>query len=151
MIEAFPHHYRAHGAGTPEGAVRVEAAGLPAIETLPPPQFGGPEGYWSPESLLLSAVADCYVLSFRSVAHASRLQWIDLQVDVDGVLDRVDGIVRFTHLTLSACLTAAEGSSATLALTVLKKAKSLCLVSNSLIAESVLVPDVRIGGEAGPR
>jgi organic hydroperoxide reductase OsmC/OhrA len=142
MPQAFPHHYRTRAEAKPEGPVRVSAEGLSTIETLPPPEFDGPEGYWSPESLLLSAVADCFTLTFRRAARASHLEWQDLQVEVHGVLDRVDEVTRFTHLTISPRLQLAAGASETLALTVLKKAKSLCLISNSLKAQSELAPQV---------
>lgn len=135
----LPHHYSVAAAGTEEGTVRVSAHGLPDLQTLPPPEFGGPGGTWSPETLLLGAVADCYVLSFRAVARASRLEWRSLDVDVQGVLDRVEGVTRFTRLTIAPRLQLAPGASATLARTVLRKAKSVCLVSNSLNADSELV------------
>jgi organic hydroperoxide reductase OsmC/OhrA len=149
MPQAFPHHYRTRAEATPEGPVRVGAEGLASIETLPPPEFDGPGGYWSPETLLLSAVADCFTLTFRRVARASKLEWEDLQVEVHGVLDRVDEATRFTHLTIAPRLRLAAGASETLALTVLKKAKSLCLISNSLNATSELAPQVLAAAAQG--
>jgi peroxiredoxin-like protein len=139
-MQALPHHYRVQAQGGQQGSVRVLADSLDAIETSPPPEFGGPGGEWSPETLLVAAVADCYVLSFRAVARASRLEWHSLDVDVDGVLDRVDGITRFTHFTLRPRLRLAEGASETLARTVLDKAKRSCLISNSLTAAATLEP-----------
>ena len=144
-IQPYPHHYRTQGEGRPEGTVRLVSAGLPALETISPPEFGGPEGYWSPETLLLGSLTDCYILSFRSVARASRLEWQDLQVEVRGVLDRVDGVTRFTHYTIAPRLQLAPGASESLALTVLKKAKSVCLISNSLNAQGELAPQVLVG------
>ena len=99
-MQAFPHRYHARAQGGQSGSVRVLSDGLDVLETSPPPEFGGPGGDWSPETLLVAAIADCYVLSFRAVARASRLEWQSLEVDVEGVLDRVDGITRFTAFTL---------------------------------------------------
>ena len=39
-------------------------------------------------TLLIAAVADCFILTFRAVARASRFEWISLGCTVDGVLDR---------------------------------------------------------------
>lgn len=141
-IQAYPHHYRTEGESRPEGTVRLASAGLPALESTSPPEFGGPEGYWSPETLLLASLTDCYILSFRAVARASKLEWVDLRVEVQGVLDRVDGVTRFTHVTISPRLQLTVDASETLALTVLKKSKSVCLISNSLNAQGELVPQI---------
>jgi organic hydroperoxide reductase OsmC/OhrA len=144
-MHPFPHRYHVAASGGESGSVRVSAQGLPELQTSAPPEFDGPEGYWSPETLLAAAVADCYVLSFRAVARASRLQWQSLEVDVEGVLDKVDGVSRFTHfkLTPRVCIADAEGE--TLAHSVLAKAKKVCLVTNSLNAECELAPVVLTG------
>jgi organic hydroperoxide reductase OsmC/OhrA len=31
-------------------------------------QLGGPGGQWSPETLLVAAAAECFILTFRAVA-----------------------------------------------------------------------------------
>lgn len=146
MPHPFPHHYQVEAHATPVSSVALGAAGLPAIESLPPPEFDGPEGYWSPETLLLAAVADCYLLSVKAVASASRLHWDSLRVQVAGVLDRVEGTTRFTHVTIAPELALAAGSTESQALAVLKKARSVCLISNSLRAECTLEPRVRLAG-----
>lgn len=147
-MQAFPHHYRVQAAGEPAGSVRVAAAGVAAIDTFPPPEFDGPEGQWSPETLLVAAVADCYILSFRAVARASKLAWREISVDVEGVLERVDGVMRFTRFRIAPRLVLEAGASATLAQTVLDKSKRSCLVTNSLAAECELAPQVREEGAA---
>ncbi|WP_332824301.1 OsmC family protein [Ramlibacter sp.] len=139
-MHPLPHHYRAQAQGAATGDVTVVAPGLPPIATQPPPEFDGPEGFWSPETLLLASIADCYILSLRAVARASKLEWISLQVDVAGVLDKVDGVTRFTRFTLTPRLLLPAGTQESTALNVLKKAKSVCLVTNSLHAECELAP-----------
>lgn len=144
-MHAFPHHYRVAASGAAEGAVSVSSAGLDTLDTNAPPEFDGPAGFWSPETMLAAAVANCYVLSFRAVARASRLPWQSLEVQVDGELDRVDGVTRFTRFTIAAQLCLPEGASETLAATVLEKSKKVCLVTNSLQSECVLQPQVLTG------
>lgn len=146
--QALPHHYEVRAYGTAEGDVRVSADGLPDLQTQAPPEFGGPEGYWSPETMLLGAIANCYVLSFRAVARASKLEWQSLGIDVEGVLERVEGVTRFTRFTLKPRLELAAGASGTLAETVLKKSKSVCLVTNSLNADFELAPSVQVTDDA---
>jgi len=139
-MQALPHVYTARAAGDATGVVRVQTGDLAPLATDAPPQFGGPTGRWSPEALLLAAVADCYVLSFRAVARASHLLWRSLEVEVAGVLDRVDGVTRFTRFKVMPRLMLEEGGSEALARGLLEKAKRYCLVSNSLLAACELAP-----------
>lgn len=110
----------------------MTSAGLPEIRTAAPPQFDGPEGFWSPETLLCAAVADCYILTFRALSRPARLQWLELTCRVEGALERVDGIPQFTHYALFADLTVPEGTDVEKARSLLEKTETSCLVSNSL-------------------
>lgn len=142
-MHPFPHRYRAEARGSSTGRVVVVGVGLPEIETAAPPEFGGPPGRWSPETLLVAAIADCYILTFRAVARASRLAWLSLAVEVEGVLDQVHGVTRFTRFKLTPRLTVAPATSETLARAVLHDAKRTCLITNSLGAECELATKVQ--------
>lgn len=143
-MHPFPHRYRAQARAASTGRVMVDADGLPEIETNAPPEFGGPPGHWSPETLLVAAIADCFILSFRASARSSRLAWLSLAVDVEGVLEKADGSALFTRFTISPRLTVAPGTSETLAEGVLQHAKRLCLITNSLSGECELATTVHV-------
>ncbi len=141
-MHPFPHRYHVQAQGGASGSVRVATTDALALDTHAPPEFDGPSGYWSPESLLVASVADCYILSFSAVARASKLEWTSLDVDVEGVLDRVEGVSRFVRFTVKPRLSIASPDRETLARTVLDKAKRNCLATNPLTAECDLVPTV---------
>jgi organic hydroperoxide reductase OsmC/OhrA len=152
-MHAFPHRYHVQADGAPTGSVRVSTDAAPTLETHAPPEFDGPPGYWSPESLLVASIADCFILSFRAVARASKLEWRSLSVGVEGVLDRVDGVTRFVGFIVSPRLTICSAERDHLAATVLEKSKRACLVTNSLAAECTLQPEISVGdcvGAAAP-
>jgi organic hydroperoxide reductase OsmC/OhrA len=138
MAHEFPHIYRVTAKGAASGSVPVSSNELPVLDTTAPPEFDGPPGHWSPETLLTAAVADCFILSFRAVARASRLEWESLDVEVEGRLERIDGVTRFTKFRLAPRLVLVNADDAARAPAVLDKSKRVCLVSNSLNAESVL-------------
>lgn len=121
-MQSFPHRYQVNAIGGADGTVAVSSPGLATLETTPPPEFDGPAGYWSPETLLTGALADCFVLSFRAVADASKFEWGQLAVEIDAVLDRVEKVTRFTRFTINARLTVPEGSNLGRAKTLLEKA-----------------------------
>lgn len=137
-MHEFPHLYQVLASSEMDGVVRVAAAQLPTLETGAPPEFGGREGLWSPETLLSAAVADCFILSFRAIARASKLAWEKLECRVEGRLDRVDGVTRFTHFDIHAELSLAEAERRAIAERCLQKAEKSCLITNSLLSDTEL-------------
>ncbi len=132
-MQDLPHRYRLEALARSEGNVVLSSRGLPALESAPPAEFDGPGDQWSPESLLLGAVADCYVLSFRTLAANSSLPWEELRCAAEGVLDRAEGGMRFTEIHLRAELVLPEGQKLDRAQRLLERAEKICLVSNSLV------------------
>lgn len=143
-MQDLPHHYFASAEGTFGGDVLLDAPHVPGLRSASPAEFGGPGDRWSPETLLVGAVADCFVLTFRAVAQASRLPWSSLRCEAIGTLDRVERAMQFTHLTLQASLTVPAGVDPVQARRALDKAEQNCLVSNSLKATIQLEADVAV-------
>jgi len=145
-MRPYPHLYTASGAGGPSGTVAVTSPGLPEIETAPPPEFDGPGGTWSPEALLCASLADCFILTFRALAKASRFEWLGLDCRVDAVLEKAEGVTRFTKYTTHATLRVVHESDGTKGHTLLERAERYCLVSNSVNATRSLVAEVVAAG-----
>lgn len=141
-MQDFPHHYTAVATAEAVGDVLLEGDGLPTLQTASPPQFGGPEGRWSPETLLIASVADCFILTFRAIASASKLPWAALSCEVEGTLDRVDRVTQFTRLDVRAALHVPPEANEDRAHRLLERAEQICLVTNSLKAERHLDAEV---------
>ena len=133
-MEAFPHAYHVRATATAEGDVLLHGEAAEPLASAPPAQFGGPGDRWSPESLLVAAVADCFVLSFRAIARASRLDWRRLDCEAEGTLDRVERVTRFTRFEVRAELEVPIGTDEDKARRLLEKAEATCLITNSLSA-----------------
>lgn len=141
-MQAFPHHYAVSATAETNSNVELKSDGVDPILSAPPIEFGGPGDQWSPESLLVAAVADCFVLSFRAIARASRFEWDSLSCNVVGVLDKVDGVVRFSEIQVDAKVSVPAGTDEAKANRLLEKAEHACLITNSLIADSQLTTEV---------
>ena len=137
-MKSFPHEYAVTAVGSSDGDLALRADRLPVLHSAPPPEFGGPGDRWSPETLLVAAVADCFVLTFRGVARALELPWISLHCEASGTLDRVERVPQFTRFRLRVHLSVLEGTSQELARRALEKAEHGCLITNSLKATSEL-------------
>lgn len=141
-MHPFPHHYAVRIRATPDAPLALTGEGLPELPSLPPPQFGGPGGYWSPETMLMAAVGDCVLLTFRAIAKASKFEWREATADVEGLLERFEGNSRFTQVTTRVRLVVAPGADAGRARLLMEKAERGCLVSNSLTAQRHLECEV---------
>jgi organic hydroperoxide reductase OsmC/OhrA len=143
-MQDYPHHYVVRADAPAEGVINVSSNGLETLPSLAPAEFGGPGDLWSPETFFVAAIADCFILTFRAVARGSRFEWNSIHCEVDGTLDRVDGVTRFIEYQLRATLHVPEGSDLTKAERLLEKSDHVCLVTNSLNAETVLTTDIVI-------
>lgn len=145
-MQSMPHNYEVNA--TTEGeTVVLNSEGCPTLTTTPPPQFGGPEGHWSPESLLVAAVADCFILSFKAIARPSRLEFVSLACTANGTLDKTDSGLQFTAFQIEAKLVLPEGGNKEKAEKLLHKAEQNCLITHSLKAPSQLTATVTVAGE----
>jgi len=150
-MEPFPHRYCVKGRGRVTGDVELSAEGLTTLRSASPAEFGGPGDRWSPETLLVGAVADCFILTFRAVARTGGLSWISLECDVTGKLDRVDRVPQFTHLDITAHLVVSRGEDAERARRALEKTERACLISSSLKGSIGLDATVEIATAADGR
>lgn len=98
-MQQFPHHYSIVAKADTQGDVVLAGERLPPIPSAPPTEFGGPGDRWSPETLLVAAVADCFVLarrlSWKEVAESFQTFW-------EKVCDSVEYVVQWglAHRTL---------------------------------------------------
>jgi organic hydroperoxide reductase OsmC/OhrA len=137
-MKPYPHHYSVEMSALPEGPVTLVHPALPPLETAPPVEFDGPGDRWSPETLFVGAVADCFALTFRAIARASGLVWTRLDATATGTLDRADGGPRFTAVRVDAALVVAPGTDEARAMRLLEKAERTCLITRSLSCPSTL-------------
>ena len=144
-MQGYPHHYLASASGGTEGSVVVSGDGLPDLDTGPPPQFGGAEGVWSPEAMLSAAVANCFILSFRAIARASKFEWTALECHVDGILDRPERATFFTNFNVHAVLHVPAGAKLEMGQRLLEKSEQICLITASLKSEVALTTDIKVG------
>lgn len=131
-MKPFPHEYDVHLAGGASGHAVLSTPGIPDLPVAPPREFDGPGDAWSPEHLLIAAVQTCLLFTLRAVARASKVEFVTLTIDATGVVDRREGVTRFTDIVLRARLIVPPGTDRTRALHVLEKSERLCLVTASL-------------------
>ncbi len=135
-MQALPHVYTVRASGTPTGNLSVGAGHLPSLAVAPPREFDGPGDQWSPEELLMAAVSNCLILSFKTIAAIAKLDWLSIECEARGELDKVGRTMQFTKVTTSASLVVPAPGLVDKATKLLTKAEEICIISNSLSAQS---------------
>jgi len=138
-----PYRVLACSSSGKSGSVMSDSANN-SIQFTPPPRFGGAEGNWTPEDLLLAAIASCYTTSFGALAEYSQLKYFDLAVEVRGTLRKVERRYSFGEIAIRPRLILVDGKEQQRALRLLQKAAATCLVSRLLSAEPAFLPQVQI-------
>jgi organic hydroperoxide reductase OsmC/OhrA len=130
-MKPLPHEYDVTLQGTPVGYATLSADALPDLAAAPPREYDGPGDAWSPEHLLLASVSACFLFTFRAVAKASKIDFLDLKIHTSGTVARDAGVTRFTDIAVRVAVTPCDTDIERLHL-ALEKTKSRCLVSSSL-------------------
>jgi peroxiredoxin-like protein len=116
-----------------------------AIHFTAPAEFGGLEGRWTPEELLLAAVASCYTTTLRTIAGGVEFDFTDLQVEASGTVRKIDSGYSFTQIVVRPNLKISSASERDRAIEVLKRAEKLCLVSRALGPMVKFEPQLEVG------
>lgn len=104
-----------------------------SIEVATPPEFNkGMAGIWSPEHLYVASVSSCLMTTFLAISEFSKLDYIRLEVNATGTLEKVDGKFLMSEIILKPVLIIPEDASPEKAERILQKSEAACLISNSI-------------------
>lgn len=106
-------------------------------------ELGGLQGRWTPEQLLLCALAGCFTTTFNDVARASKFEYTDLEVEIEGSVrrSRTAGC-NFTEILMRPRLTIPSEEQREAGLTLLRRTKSLCMISRAITIPQTMEPTV---------
>jgi peroxiredoxin-like protein len=128
----------------------LECAEIPrTINFAAPPEFGGEPGLWTPEHLLIGAVATCYVSTFRAIAEYSKLPFHGMDVKIEGTIEKQEGGFRFTKIVLRPSVAIDRAEDRERAQRLIDKAERACLVSRSLSAQISVEADIHVQEAVG--
>ena len=120
------------------------------IHFTAPVSFGGDPGRWTPEELMLAALASCFTTTFQAIATYSKLNYMDMEVSVEGGIEKTASGFQFTGIRIAPKLTISDEALRPLAEKVLHKSEALCLVGRALSIPKAFVPEVRVGAVLQP-
>ena len=122
----------------------VSSPSLKSMSVSAPPEFGGPEGEWSPEHLFLSSITSCFMSTYLVFVDKMKIEHTGFECTATGQVELVDGKYKFTFIHLYPKAFVSNNADIEKARVALAKAKKYCLISNSINAEIVQHPEVAI-------
>ena len=109
-------------------------------------ELGGLQGRWTPEQLLLCALAGCFTTTFHEVARASKFEYTDLEVEVEGSVRRNRNTgCNFEEILLRPRLTVQSEEQREAGLALLRRTKAVCMISRAITVPQTLEPTVEAG------
>jgi len=109
-------------------------------------EFGGLEGRWTPEQLLLCSLAGCFTTTFHDVARAAQFVFTDLEVEIEGSVRRSRPAgCNFTEILIRPRLTVQSEDQREAGIALLRRTKSLCMISRAIGIPQTLEPSVETG------
>jgi organic hydroperoxide reductase OsmC/OhrA len=106
-------------------------------------ELGGLQGRWTPEQLLLCALAGCFTTTFSDVARASKFEYTDLEVEIEGSVRRSRAAgCNFSEILIRPRLTVASEEQRETGLALLRRTKSICMISRAITVPQTLEPAV---------
>ena len=153
MIESHDYEIELVSKGVRSGILSAESDGLPSLHVASPPEFGGPDGVWSPEHLYVAAISTCLMTTFRAIAESTNLQVLEYSDNATGRMVRGDDrLYSIDAVTLRPRVVIEQGEDVSKAERLLNKAESVCLISRSVKTKVSMEGHVlvkhRVGGRA---
>ena len=106
-------------------------------------ELGGLQGRWTPEQLLLCALAGCFTTTFHDVARSAAFEYTDLEVEIEGSVRRTRGAgCSFSEILIRPRLTVSSEEQCEAGLMLLRRTKSLCMISRAITVPQTLEPTV---------
>ncbi len=116
-----------------EGKKGLSASdGKSPIEISTPPGFGGPEGFWTPEDLLTSAVASCIMTSTLFFAERAKIKMLSYTSQATGAMEKTTAGLAITQIVVAVHIALESPEQADAMRKAVKQAEKTCPISNSL-------------------
>jgi len=122
----------------------LSAEGKPSFRIASPPEFKGEAGVWTPEDLFVASVDICTMATFMAFAQRLQLPVVSYKSNAGGFLEFIDGGYRFTKVVLKPEIIVRTEEAVEQTHRTLDDAHDGCLIANSINAEVVIEPVIRV-------
>jgi len=110
----------------------LSAEGLFDLPVATPPEFGGHEGAWTPEHLIVATVQSCLLTTFLYYTNRMGIELVSYSSEAEGLLEMAPDGAAFTRFHVKPRVVVASGDQVAAAREALDKAETACLITASV-------------------
>ncbi len=110
----------------------LSGRGKEGIEIATPADFGGPEGFWSPEDLFVASVNSCIMTTCLFFLRKKRIKLLNYKSKAEGFIEKKQGKLSFKEIIIQPNIFISKEDSKEQTRKVIEFSKKHCLVSNSI-------------------
>ncbi|MCL7411013.1 MAG: OsmC family protein [Methanosarcinaceae archaeon] len=125
----FDYQNELEWSGEQKGVLSL-GGGKDDIKIAVPPEFGGHEGFVSPEDMFVGSMNACFMTTFLVFAKKSSIDLVSYKSSAVGYLEKVDGKNVFTKIVVKPQIKANASSDEIMA--VVEHVKEYSIVLNSM-------------------
>ncbi|MDH4123148.1 MAG: OsmC family protein [Thermoplasmata archaeon] len=119
-------------ASTMTWPAKLETQNGLVLDFSKPPEYNGMHGTLTPEDAFVASVITCLACTFDSLANKMRLKVSAYESDGTGVVDRINGIEKFSEMTVNVKIKIPEETNRDSVKKAIEKAQANCLVAASM-------------------
>jgi len=127
---------------TEKGEGIIESIGKPNIILSAPVEFGGKEGFWTPEDLFVASVNACLMTTFSYYARKQGFKFVSFESYAEGVLELVEMRYVFAGITARPKIVVNTSEDMKIAEKILSISQKICIISNSIKTKFILEPEI---------
>jgi len=146
METVHKYEVRAKATRLRSGVVASDSVPQPIIFSAPP-EFAGEPRVWTPEHFFVASIVSCFVSTFSGISALSNFNYVSLEVEAEGVLQRDAIGWRFTQVCLRPDLKIAREEDRERGARLLEKAERTCLIARSISTQVTLEPTLKCVSE----
>jgi len=120
----------------------LESVNKPILSFACPPEFGGEEGFWTPEDFFTGAVNTCFMTTFLSLLERKKLKIKSYSSKAEGIAKTLKGKLIFVEVYLTPFIFIPGETKKEDITYTLEEARKLCPVSSSIKCKVIIQPEI---------
>ena len=114
----------------------------PDIAVACPPEFGGHEGFWTPEDLFVASIEVCTMTTFLWFIKKEKIELKSYSSEAEGVAELVENTFQFSKLIINLKIGITKKDDEIKIEKIIKKVPRICLVSKSTKCDVILKTEI---------
>jgi organic hydroperoxide reductase OsmC/OhrA len=142
-VKSNIYKYKVHIRLTDNGEGLIRSESREPIKLSSPVEFGGIQGLWTPEDLLVASVNSCLMTTFQFYTKKRGFTYKSYESFAEGTIELIDMRYEFTEIKIMPKIIVNSEEDIETTKKLLDISKKSCLISNSLRSRVIVEPEIK--------